>query len=151
MSILHSQGQRDHRGLRISLMQAEEEEEGGQDSHVPLATTDTWDRVPAFAWLPSLHPPPLPQLDSTFKLFLPLSPTSCPVEEDESSRGSFWHLGPTLAGRPLHKARGFGVGLEDVGEGARGEAVVMRGQAIMQRHRGRRRCQVPGNLELITD
>lgn len=40
---------------------------------------------------------PPPQLVSTFKLFLPLSPTSRPVEEDESSRGSFRHLGPTLA------------------------------------------------------
>lgn len=73
------------------------------------------------------------------------------MEEDKSSRGGFWHLGHTLAGRPLHEARGFGAGFKEVGEEARGKAVVTRGQAIMQRHRGRRRCQVPGNLELITD
>lgn len=40
---------------------------------------------------------------------------------------------------------------KEVGEGAEGEAVVTQGQAIMQQHRARRRCQVPGNLELITD
>lgn len=46
---------------------------------------------------------------------------------------------------------GFRSRLKEVEEGAWGEAVVIRGQAIMQRHRGRRCCQVPGNLELITD
>ena len=73
------------------------------------------------------------------------------MEEDESSRGGFWHSEHTLAGWPLREAQGFGAGLKEVGEGARGEAVVTRSQAIMQRHRGQQRCQVPGNLELITD
>ena len=60
MSILHSQAQGDHRGLHISPMQAEEEEEDNQDSLVPLATTDAWEDVLAFAWLPPLHPPSAP-------------------------------------------------------------------------------------------
>lgn len=49
MSILHSQAQGDHSGLHISLVQEEEEDEDGQDSLVPLATTDAWEEAPALA------------------------------------------------------------------------------------------------------
>lgn len=40
--------------------------------------------------------------------------------------------------------------LREVGEGAQGKAVVTQGQAIMQQHRAQQRCQIPGNLELIS-
>lgn len=73
------------------------------------------------------------------------------MEEDESSREGFQHSGHALAGRPLHEAQGFRVGLKEVGEKAQSKDVVTRGQAIVQQHRGQRHCQVPGNLELITD
>lgn len=54
-------------------------------------------------------------------------------------------------GSPSTKPRVPEWELKEVGEGVQGEDVVTQGQAIMQQHRARRRCQVPGNLELITD
>lgn len=87
MSILHSQVQGDHRGLHISLMQVEQEEDG-QDSHVPPATMDAWEEVPAFAWLPLLHPPP-PRLVSTFELFLHFLPPLAPWKRMKAAEKVF--------------------------------------------------------------